>query len=376
MILQRLLLGNMMPTLCLYTAQFPYGNSEQFLETEINYIAAVFEKVYVIPANTCEKQRAIPANVEIIQPDFSNYNTRKGIANLRFWTVNCLSDIINSKNKSLLFSSILRAGFQAKKLYQLLSKKKITNNCIHYTYWFDEQSTLLSILNSQNKIAGFISRAHRFDLYEDRNKERYIPFREFQLKNVSQLILISKNGLEYMENKYPTFKNKFKLSYLGIENNLPFDNSISENNEYLILSCSRVVDIKRVHLIVEALSEIKELKIKWVHFGDGPLLEEVKLLAKKTLPNNIIAEFMGMVPNKMVLEYFKNNFIDCFINVSSSEGLPVSIMEAIGFGIPVIATDVGGTNEITNEYTGVLLEENPSPEVILNAIITLSLIHI
>jgi glycosyltransferase involved in cell wall biosynthesis len=41
--------------------------------------------------------------------------------------------------------------------------------------------------------------------------------------------------------------------------------------------------------------------------------------------------------------------------VSTTEGIPVSIMEAMSFGIPVIATDVGGTQEIVNKDNGILL---------------------
>ena len=47
-----------------------------------------------------------------------------------------------------------------------------------------------------------------------------------------------------------------------------------------------------------------------------------------------------------MLDYYKNNIIDIFINLSASEGIPVSIMDAISFGIPCIATNVGGTGEI------------------------------
>ena len=47
--------------------------------------------------------------------------------------------------------------------------------------------------------------------------------------------------------------------------------------------------------------------------------------------------------------------IDLFLNVSESEGIPVSIMEAISAGIPVIATDVGGTSEIVNDSFGTLI---------------------
>lgn len=56
--------------------------------------------------------------------------------------------------------------------------------------------------------------------------------------------------------------------------------------------------------------------------------------------------------------YEKESF-DLFVNVSSSEGIPVSIMEAMSFGIPCIATDVGGSGEIViDRYNGILLKDD------------------
>ena len=58
-------------------------------------------------------------------------------------------------------------------------------------------------------------------------------------------------------------------------------------------------------------------------------------------------------------DFYKNNKVDLFINVSSTEGLPVSIMEAISFGIPCLATDVGGTSEIIIDgITGKLIPKD------------------
>ena len=67
---------------------------------------------------------------------------------------------------------------------------------------------------------------------------------------------------------------------------------------------------------------------------------------------------MGHYPNTDLLEYYSKNGIDLFINTISTEGLPVSIMEAQSFGIPVIATDVGGVKEVVPDGTGILLPVN------------------
>ena len=126
-----------------------------------------------------------------------------------------------------------------------------------------------------------------------------------------------------------------------------------------IVSCSNLVDVKRVNLIIEALSFL-EIPIEWIHFGAGPCAGALKKLANERLnKKNIKYNFQGFVDNKKILMYYLKHHIDLFINVSESEGIPVSIMEAMSFGVPVIATDVGGTGEIVkNDINGFLLNKD------------------
>ena len=73
----------------------------------------------------------------------------------------------------------------------------------------------------------------------------------------------------------------------------------------------------------------------------------------------------GKISNSQLLEIYKNIPFDIFINVSENEGVPVSIMEAMSFGMIIIATAVGGTSEIVhNGKNGYLLPQNCSKEQI------------
>jgi glycosyltransferase involved in cell wall biosynthesis len=73
----------------------------------------------------------------------------------------------------------------------------------------------------------------------------------------------------------------------------------------------------------------------------------------------------GHVDNSNVLNFYKENYVNLFINLSESEGLPVSMMEAISYGIPIIACKVCGIPEIViNEKTGLLLDVNEDVGVI------------
>jgi glycosyltransferase involved in cell wall biosynthesis len=97
-----------------------------------------------------------------------------------------------------------------------------------------------------------------------------------------------------------------------------------------------------------------DLKIDWYHFGDGPLLENIKKRVKSKRADLTI-HFKGHVENAQLLEFYKFQSIDLFINLSTTEGVPVSIMEALSFGIPVLAPNIGGIGELVNDTNGKLI---------------------
>ena len=69
------------------------------------------------------------------------------------------------------------------------------------------------------------------------------------------------------------------------------------------------------------------------------------------------------------MQFYQHTPVDLFVNTSSSEGLPVSIMEAFSFGIPAVATNVGGTSEMVRTgETGRLLPADLSPETLATAL--------
>ena len=198
----------------------------------------------------------------------------------------------------------------------------------------------------------FVTRVHGYDYDVNRMEDKLLPFRDFQMKCVDEIYSVSKFGVDRIKQEYPQFK-EVKLEHLGVNDNGA--NILSEGNQIQIVSCSSLIPLKRVHLIAEIISHSTK-RIKWTHFGDGPLHDEIQE-GLKSLPSNITCEFKGHVENKEVLDFYKSNPVNLFINVSEFEGIPVSIMEAISFGIPVVGCDVCGVPEIVNDQTGILLSK-------------------
>jgi glycosyltransferase involved in cell wall biosynthesis len=92
-------------------------------------------------------------------------------------------------------------------------------------------------------------------------------------------------------------------------------------------------------------------------------MEQCRQLSN-SLPKNVSYEFLGHVDPRQVLPYYISRRIDLFVNVSSTEGVPFSVMEALSAGIPVFATAVGGTGEIVDDTVGRILPEDITPEAL------------
>ncbi|MEE0980943.1 MAG: glycosyltransferase, partial [Acutalibacteraceae bacterium] len=105
-----------------------------------------------------------------------------------------------------------------------------------------------------------------------------------------------------------------------------------------------------------------EGKIRWTHIGDGGTMQKVKAVCDEKL-GFMEVNLVGQVSNQQVKDFYRNEKVDLFVNASTTEGLPVSMMEAISFSIPVVATDVGGVGEIIKDgYNGLLVSSDFTDE--------------
>jgi glycosyltransferase involved in cell wall biosynthesis len=134
-----------------------------------------------------------------------------------------------------------------------------------------------------------------------------------------------------------------------------------------VFSCSALIPLKRVELVAQALHFVTS-EVRWIHVGDGPMRGAVES-ACRGLPGRVRVELRGGMPNADVLALYAELRPSVFLNVSRSEGLPVSMMEAMSSGVPVIATDVGGVREIVSHgANGALLAADPTPAELASAL--------
>ena len=115
-----------------------------------------------------------------------------------------------------------------------------------------------------------------------------------------------------------------------------------------VVSCAMFNPIKQVDVLVRALSRWQGGPLCWTHIGAGAEEAKVRALASELLDpkENVICELLGELDGAHVQRLYDTRPFDVFINTSKKEGVPVSIMEAMRHGIPVIAPRVGGIPEL------------------------------
>jgi glycosyltransferase involved in cell wall biosynthesis len=349
--------------LYIFSDSYPHGIYEHYIANEIKIIYPYFNKIYFVPINIKGRKRETPDNCEVIDiskyTQFSSLNFIKSlpsIFNIFFieWT-QTKHKFQYFKNFNKLYKKIYNAIIYANALNQI-SKN---NNALFYSYWFYHWALVCAVAKYKGYISNYSSRAHLHDLYEINSKTNCT---NFKLSQINNLYCISQHGKDYFISNYPNYINKVKVDYLGTLNEKSnIEKSIHQT--FQIVSCSLVRPAKRVDLIYKVIC-LLPFPVKWIHFGGGEKFDELLEMCKSK-PNHIEIELKDQITNKEILEFYTKNVVNLLINLSLEEGLPVSIMEAQSFGIPVLATDVFATKEAVVEGTGQLI----NPEAILPEIV-------
>ncbi|MFZ6050946.1 glycosyltransferase [Halocola ammonii] len=247
----------------------------------------------------------------------------------------------------------------------LYSKGLFQGDSLNYTYFMNEFALILAFAKRRKYTNSFFGRGHGRDVIDSRESSGRLPFQWLKYKYANRVYAVSEATKRYIQNRYPKFQGKIEVSYLGIEEP-PYQTPEFESEVYTILSVGRVRNIKRYYLIAEALLHV-DAQIKWVHIGgvsetDPTTSRFYRALKNLMTATNIEVDLKGEMTNEEVFDFYRNTPVDLLLSVSEDEGLPVSMMEAISFGVPILATDVGGNSEIVNEKTGKLIPKDFSYE--------------
>ncbi len=191
--------------------------------------------------------------------------------------------------------------------------------------------------------------------------------------NCDKIIVLSKSQEDYISSFNPNAFDKIEIIPNAIDTNLFKEidklTPVNKTENLNLLYVGQLVKRKGLKWLIESISILKGKKIdniKLILVGSGPDEAYFKKLVKDLKLNDLI-EFKGQINDKKeVVSLYKNS--DIFLLPSLSEGLPTVILEALFFGLPVIATDIPGIRDHFENYISLVptKDNNKLAETIIN----------
>lgn len=360
-----------MKKILIITWNYPYYPGEQFLETEIEFWGNnEGVDIIILPSNTRGEPREIPQNIKLIKI-FNQRNDFFFIIFQFFFSKILYIEIkyliqekkINIHNLINLCYSVLKTAFFRKKLENWIRKYGVID--IVYTYWNSEQTYAACILKKKGLIKSIITRTHGYDIYEERRQNNYMPLKRQFLPLMDKIYVLSEQAKIYLLYRYKIPENKVNIQRLGIHVGNEIS-GVTKVDEFHLVSVSSITSVKRIERIIDSLdlflAKNTNIKCFWTHIGSGILEKKIKeySFTKLKYYKNLEVSFLGEISNEKVRQFYISNKVDMFINVSDSEGTPVSIMEAMSMGIPAMGPCIGGIPELITVKSGYLLPEKPT----------------
>ncbi len=282
------------------------GGGPILMHTLGNGLSKEFEVFYAIPENKFFNLFSIKKD-QII-----NISERK----ITFFDLVKLVKFIDMKSIDIIHAHGKGASFIARIIKIIVRKPLIYSfHGIH-----------LKCLNSIQKLTyialeNFFSFLDSYKVLSSKSEKLYAEKSHIRLgKNH----LIINNGVKHK--KIKSFLNS------GATNKRDF-----KKDKIKIISICRFVKQKNVSEIVEIANLLPDFNFYII--GYGPLFEKINLKKEKYNLQNVF--FLGRQNN--ILKYLYDS--DLYLSTSLYEGLPISIIEAMSIGMPVIASDVTGNND-------------------------------
>lgn len=177
--------------------------------------------------------------------------------------------------------------------------------------------------------------------------DKIVVLTEQWLKNIKKMTSNENISILY---------NPVNCAVFNINRNGKYHN---HNKEKIVLFAGELCRKKGIYTIIQAIPSIltKYKKVKFILAGKGEIEKVKKICKEMGIQNNVCLH--GFVAGEKKIKVFAE--ADIYILPSYNEGLPVSVLEAMASGLPIITTPVGGIPEaVKNGINGFLIEPGNS----------------
>ena len=194
------------------------------------------------------------------------------------------------------------------------------------------------------------TRIHGGDLYQhsDYIGQKHIwPWRQTALKSYDAILSVSKEGAAYLQRNHKL--TNVHTVYLGSRRPPQNRADFSTTDGSIVVSVANIIPLKRLHKIAEIILPL-DRPITWHHFGKARTSHyesQIKAQVDQVLSgSHHTVVWHGQKSIEEIFDFYLKQSPGLFVSASETEGIPVSIMEAMSCGVPIMTTDAGGSHEL------------------------------
>lgn len=338
------------------TASLPYGPGESFILPEITELVSRGNSVWIVPMHPrgrithkmgqdilpyCISRRIIDKGILLDSLRFLMKNKALVIKSIRFLLTNNPKHLI--KNISIIPKGLWLAG--------IINGLHIDHIHAHWS------ATTASLAFFTSKLTGveWSFTAHRWDIVENNLLERKSHDAKFTR-------FISESGLSLAKSRFVPDDSKTEVIPMGVP--IPNHTMRDKRADFRTILCpANLVPVKGHSILIESFSNIDDKNVELLIAGQGILENELRSLSNR-LGLNERVKFLGHLPHDEIIQLYRQRMVDAVVLPSLDlgnglhEGVPVSLIEAMSYEIPVISTNTGGIPELLHDDAGVIVQAN------------------
>lgn len=248
-----------------------------------------------------------------------------------------------------------------RKLYKVFSKERFDVVHMHrYITFYAVPSAALARIPVRIHTIHSVANYDNHGLGRIFNKIFYHLFKTIPVALSEEVKKTVASTYHLKDQSIPVIYNGIDLSRLKNKSNYELNETVS------LLHIGRFIEVKNHRGLIDAFDIVRNnfAHIKLRLIGDGELRDEIQNYVKDKKMTETV-EFLGLLDD--CSEYLYK--ADVFILPSKVEGMPITLIEAMGSGLPIVSTNVGGIPDMISKDNSILV--NPDVNEISDAVIEL-----
>jgi len=333
------------------TQRLPFGTGETFVVPEIEALLAAGHELLIVPRLSDDpvvhdnvdpllaRTRVLPGAGAILAA------VTAALARAPRRTIGAFWRLRRSRPRRRVYSNAVAT---AQGLWLARVASRWGANHIH-AHWAHLPATLAMGASAMSGIPWSFT-AHRYDILRNNLLGEKLRSARFGRFIAREMLEIARPMLP------PDAFGRAVVVHMGVSLPPPPAEAVPSRATPILLCPARLMPVKGHGYLLEAAARLARAGVGFeLHLaGDGPERDEVaRRIAELGLGDHV--RLLDTVPHAELLTLYRERRVDCVVLPSLHEGLSVALVEAMAYGVPVVATAVGGVPELLAGGAGVLV---------------------